>query len=127
MDGKMKNVGFIGWRGMVGSVLMSRMKEEQDFNSINPVFFSTSQFGQALPEFNCTLQNAFDIEALKALDIILTCHGSGYTSEIYSNYGKVAGKVIGLTQLQRCVWRMMPYLFSTLLIGISLIKESTKG
>lgn len=79
----MKNVGFIGWRGMVGSVLMSRMKEEQDFDSINPVFFSTSQFGQVLSEFNCTLQNAFDIEALKSLDIIVTCQGGGYTSEIY--------------------------------------------
>ncbi|MEQ4544178.1 MAG: aspartate-semialdehyde dehydrogenase, partial [Pantoea agglomerans] len=45
----MKNVGFVGWRGMVGSVLMSRMSEERDFDAINPVFFSTSQHGQAAP------------------------------------------------------------------------------
>ncbi|WP_312081636.1 aspartate-semialdehyde dehydrogenase, partial [Pantoea septica] len=83
----MKNVGFIGWRGMVGSVLMSRMSEERDFDIINPVFFSTSQLGQAAPTFGGkstgTLQDAFDIEALKALDIIITCQGGDYTSEVY--------------------------------------------
>ncbi|NIF24246.1 aspartate-semialdehyde dehydrogenase [Candidatus Pantoea multigeneris] len=83
----MKNVGLIGWRGMVGSVLMSRMSEERDFDVINPVFFSTSQHGQAAPDFggkhNGTLQDAFDIEALKALDIIITCQGGDYTSEVY--------------------------------------------
>lgn len=47
----MKNVGFIGWRGMVGSVLMQRMVEERDFDAIRPVFFSTSQLGQAAPSF----------------------------------------------------------------------------
>lgn len=47
----MKNVGFIGWRGMVGSVLMQRMVEERDFDAIRPVFFSTSQLGQAAPTF----------------------------------------------------------------------------
>ncbi|HCJ0363051.1 TPA: aspartate-semialdehyde dehydrogenase, partial [Salmonella enterica subsp. enterica serovar Infantis] len=50
----MKNVGFIGWRGMVGSVLMQRMVEERDFDAIRPVFFSTSQFGQAAPTFGDT-------------------------------------------------------------------------
>ena len=83
----MKNVGFIGWRGMVGSVLMSRMSEERDFDVINPVFFSTSQLGQAAPTFGGkstgALQDAFDIEALKALDIIITCQGGDYTSEVY--------------------------------------------
>ena len=66
----MKNVGFIGWRGMVGSVLMQRMVEERDFDAIRPVFFSTSQLGQAAPSFGGTtdtLQDAFDLEALKAL------------------------------------------------------------
>ena len=65
----MKNVGFIGWRGMVGSVLMQRMVEERDFDAIRPVFFSTSQLGQAAPSFGGTtgtLQDAFDLEALKA-------------------------------------------------------------
>ena len=83
----MKNVGFIGWRGMVGSVLMQRMVEERDFDAIRPVFFSTSQLGQAAPTFGGstggTLQDAFDLEALKALDIIVTCQGGDYTNEIY--------------------------------------------
>ncbi|OCF92857.1 aspartate-semialdehyde dehydrogenase [Gilliamella sp. wkB7] len=82
----MKNVGFVGWRGMVGSVLMQRMVEEHDFDYINPVFFSTSQAGQAAPTFGGktgTLQSANNIDALKALDIIVTCQGGDYTSEIY--------------------------------------------
>ncbi|WP_294828500.1 aspartate-semialdehyde dehydrogenase [uncultured Gilliamella sp.] len=82
----MKNVGFVGWRGMVGSVLMQRMVEEHDFDYINPIFFSTSQAGQAAPSFGGktgTLENADNIEALKALDIIVTCQGGDYTSEIY--------------------------------------------
>ncbi|OTQ74974.1 MULTISPECIES: aspartate-semialdehyde dehydrogenase [unclassified Gilliamella] len=83
----MKNVGFVGWRGMVGSVLMQRMVEEHDFDYINPVFFSTSQAGQAAPSFGGKtgiLQSADDIDALKALDIIVTCQGGDYTSEIYA-------------------------------------------
>ncbi|CCK16341.1 Aspartate-semialdehyde dehydrogenase [Cronobacter universalis NCTC 9529] len=83
----MKNVGFIGWRGMVGSVLMQRMVEERDFDAIRPVFFSTSQLGQPAPAFGAqgggTLQDAYDLEALKALDIIVTCQGGDYTNEIY--------------------------------------------
>ncbi len=83
----MKNVGFIGWRGMVGSVLMQRMVEERDFDAIRPVFFSTSQLGQPAPSFGGstggTLQDAFDLDALKALDIIVTCRGGDYTNEIY--------------------------------------------
>ncbi|OCG61116.1 MULTISPECIES: aspartate-semialdehyde dehydrogenase [unclassified Gilliamella] len=83
----MKNVGFVGWRGMVGSVLMQRMVEEHDFDYINPVFFSTSQAGQAAPIFGGKtgiLQSADNIDALKALDIIVTCQGGDYTSEIYA-------------------------------------------
>ncbi|HEN3670412.1 TPA: aspartate-semialdehyde dehydrogenase [Yersinia enterocolitica] len=82
----MKNVGFIGWRGMVGSVLMQRMIEEHDFDGIRPVFFSTSQHGQAAPSFTGQqgmLQDAYDIDALNALDIIITCQGGDYTNEIY--------------------------------------------
>ncbi len=82
----MKNVGFIGWRGMVGSVLMQRMTQERDFDAIRPVFFSTSQHGQAAPTVgghNGTLQDAYDIEALRALDIIVTCQGGDYTNDIY--------------------------------------------
>ncbi|MBO1505134.1 MAG: aspartate-semialdehyde dehydrogenase [Serratia proteamaculans] len=82
----MKNVGFIGWRGMVGSVLMQRMTEERDFDAIRPVFFSTSQHGLAAPSFGGqqgTLQDAYDVDALSALDIIITCQGGDYTNEIY--------------------------------------------
>ena len=82
----MKNVGFIGWRGMVGSVLMQRMTQERDFDAIRPVFFSTSQHGQAAPTFGGqqgTLQDAYDVDALSALDIIITCQGGDYTNEIY--------------------------------------------
>lgn len=83
----MKNVGFIGWRGMVGSVLMQRMTEERDFEAIRPVFFSTSQHGQEAPyvggRSTGTLQDAWDIEALRALDIIVTCQGGDYTHQIY--------------------------------------------
>ncbi|MCO6539116.1 MAG: aspartate-semialdehyde dehydrogenase [Gilliamella sp.] len=83
----MKNVGFVGWRGMVGSVLMQRMVEEHDFDYINPVFFSTSQAGQAAPIFGGktgTLQSADNTDALRALDIVVTCQGGDYTSKIYA-------------------------------------------
>ena len=83
----MQNVGFIGWRGMVGSVLMDRMVQENDFSNINPVFFTTSQAGQKAPVFGGKdagmLKNAFDIEELKKLDIIVTCQGGDYTNEVY--------------------------------------------
>ncbi|MBS0057688.1 aspartate-semialdehyde dehydrogenase [Yersinia sp. Marseille-Q3913] len=87
----MKNVGFIGWRGMVGSVLMQRMIEERDFDGIRPLFFSTSQHGQVAPTFTGqqgTLQDAFDIDALSALDIIITCQGGDYTNEVYPKLRK---------------------------------------
>ncbi|CNL29942.1 aspartate-semialdehyde dehydrogenase [Yersinia kristensenii] len=87
----MKNVGFIGWRGMVGSVLMQRMIEERDFDEIRPIFFSTSQHGQAAPSFTGqqgTLQDAYDIDALSALDIIITCQGGDYTNEVYPKLRK---------------------------------------
>lgn len=83
----MKKVGFIGWRGMVGSVLMQRMQEEKDFEkAFTPYFYSTSQAGLKGPEVNgqqTTLENAFDIESLKELDIVLTCQGGDYTNEVY--------------------------------------------
>jgi aspartate-semialdehyde dehydrogenase len=71
---------------MVGSVLMQRMTQERDFDAIRPVFFSTSQHGQAAPTFGGqqgTLQDAYDVDALSALDIIITCQGGDYTNEIY--------------------------------------------
>lgn len=82
----MKRVGFVGWRGMVGSVLMERMREEQDFLKIEPVFFTTSQVGQAGPNVGVEiplLKSAFDISELKQLEIIVTCQGGDYTKEVY--------------------------------------------
>lgn len=83
----MKKLGLVGYRGMVGSVLMQRMQEEQDFNKVTTTFFSTSQKGQKAPQVanlaNELLQDAYDLDALCQMDIILTCQGGDYTSAIY--------------------------------------------
>ncbi len=82
----MKLVGIVGWRGMVGSVLLQRMQEENDFAHIEPVFFSTSDAGGKAPAMaknETTLQDAGDISSLSKCDIIITCQGGDYTSEIY--------------------------------------------
>lgn len=82
----MKLVGLVGWRGMVGSVLMQRMQEEGDFNHIEPVFFSTSNTGGAAPGMaknETTLQDATDIDALKRCEIIISCQGGDYTGEVF--------------------------------------------
>ncbi|SDP17205.1 aspartate semialdehyde dehydrogenase [Rhodoferax sp. OV413] len=79
-------VGLVGWRGMVGSVLMDRMQAEGDFGLIEPMFFSTSNAGGKAPaqaKNETTLQDAYNIEALKRCDIILTAQGGDYTSEVY--------------------------------------------
>jgi len=81
-------VGFVGWRGMVGSVLMERMREENDFvgADIEPVFYTTSNVGGSGPEIGrdiAVLQDAHDIESLKTLDAIVTCQGGDYTSAVY--------------------------------------------
>ncbi|MBT1070821.1 aspartate-semialdehyde dehydrogenase [Pelotalea chapellei] len=82
-------VGIIGWRGMVGSVLMQRMQEEGDFNTgIEPVFFTTSQAGQPAPMNAGTLKSADDIAELKKLDIILTCQGGDYTKAVHPELRK---------------------------------------
>jgi len=84
---KLHRVGFVGWRGMVGSVLLQRMVEENDFSLIDEaVFFTTSQTGQPGPSIGTEsglLQDATDIDALKTLDVVVTCQGGDYTSEIY--------------------------------------------
>ncbi len=83
---KMKLVGLVGWRGMVGSVLMQRMQEEGDFDHIEPVFFSTSNAGGTAPAMaknETGLKNASDIDALKKCDIIITCQGGDYTNDIF--------------------------------------------
>ncbi|OGA98888.1 MAG: aspartate-semialdehyde dehydrogenase, partial [Burkholderiales bacterium RIFCSPHIGHO2_12_FULL_69_20] len=79
-------VGLVGWRGMVGSVLMDRMQAEGDFALIEPLFFSTSNAGGTAPsqaKNETKLQDAFDIAALKRCDIILTAQGGDYTSEVF--------------------------------------------
>ncbi|MFM2475730.1 aspartate-semialdehyde dehydrogenase [Celerinatantimonas sp. MCCC 1A17872] len=79
------NVGFVGWRGMVGSVLMQRMQEENDFAKITPVFFTTSQVGQKGPEIGDSkpLKDASSIEELAKMDVIVTCQGGDYTKATY--------------------------------------------
>ena len=82
----MMKVGFIGWRGMVGSVLMGRMKEERDFDHIEPVFFTTSNVGGKGPDIGREvppLKDANSIDELRKLDAIITCQGGDYTKEIY--------------------------------------------
>ena len=79
-------VGLIGWRGMVGSVLVQRMREERDFELIDPVFFSTSQAGSASPAVGKTVssvKDARDLEALAATEVLISCQGSEYTGEVY--------------------------------------------
>src|SRR3982750_295756 len=79
-------VGFIGWRGMVGSVLMQRMQEERDFVLIQPEFFTTSNVGGAGPAIGGAprpLKRADDLAALAQLDAIVTCQGGDYTNDVH--------------------------------------------
>lgn len=78
-------VGLIGWRGMVGSVLMQRMREEKDFELFEPVFFTTSNVGGAAPAEGkgVPLKDAYDLNELKAMDAIISCQGGDYTSEVF--------------------------------------------
>jgi len=82
-----KKVGFVGWRGMVGSVLMQRMTEENDFSVVEPVFFSTSNAGGQGPKLggqeSGALLSAMDIASLSKMDIVITCQGGDYTNEVY--------------------------------------------
>ena len=82
----MKRVGLIGWRGMVGSVLMQRMRAERDFDVIEPVFFTTSQIGGQGPAIGKDvppLKDAHSVDELKNMEIIISCQGGEYTGEIY--------------------------------------------
>ncbi len=87
----MTRVGFVGWRGMVGSVLMDRMLAEGDFAGYEPLFFTTSQVGQAGPKIGREippLQDAYDLEILKKQDVIVTCQGGDYTKKVVSELRK---------------------------------------
>ena len=82
----MLRVGIVGWRGMVGSVLVQRMREEKDFDHIEPVFFSTSQAGGNGPSIGKDagpVKDANSIEALKKLPVVITCQGGDYTNDIH--------------------------------------------
>src|SRR6185436_20110066 len=79
-------IGLIGWRGMVGSVLVQRMREERDFDLVDPLFFSTSQTGASGPQIGKRtepVKDAKDLAALAAMDVLISCQGGDYTSEIY--------------------------------------------
>jgi len=82
----MRRVGVVGWRGMVGSVLMQRMREERDFDYIDPLFFSTSQAGGRGPDIGRpvpAVADAHSIEALSAMEIIISCQGGDYTNAVF--------------------------------------------
>jgi aspartate-semialdehyde dehydrogenase len=82
----MLRVGIVGWRGMVGSVLVQRMREERDFDHLEPVFFSTSQAGGNGPSIGKPVENvknATDLAELKKLPVIISCQGGDYTSQVY--------------------------------------------
>ncbi|UCF58071.1 MAG: aspartate-semialdehyde dehydrogenase [Deltaproteobacteria bacterium] len=82
----MLSIGFVGWRGMVGSVLMERMLAEQDFGDYEPIFFTTSNVGGKGPNIGLNippLKDAYDIQLLSELDIIITCQGGNYTKRVY--------------------------------------------
>jgi aspartate-semialdehyde dehydrogenase len=91
MEVFMKRVGLVGWRGMVGSVLMQRMREENDFADIEPIFFTTSQAGKPGPDIGKDvppLKDANSIDELKAMDVIVTCQGGDYTQAVYPELRK---------------------------------------
>lgn len=100
-------VGFVGWRGMVGSVLMQRMQEENDFAALEPVFFSTSQAGGTAPFNAGILQDASDIDALKELDAVVTCQGAIIPRTCIPNCASPAGTATGLMQPVPCAWIQM--------------------
>ena len=111
----MKRVGLVGWRGMVGSVLMQRMQAEKDFDLIEPVLFTTSQHGQAGPDIGKdipVLQDAMDIKALQAMDAIISCQGI-ILMPFTPNCVQQVGRVTGLMPLQACAWQKIASLFST--------------
>ena len=91
----MLRVGIVGWRGMVGSVLVQRMREERDFDHIEPVFFSTSQAGGKGPSIGRDtppVGDAMNVESLKALPVIISCQGGDYTNDVYPKLRKAGWK-----------------------------------
>ena len=91
----MLRIGFVGWRGMVGSVLMGRMREAEDFKGFEPIFFSTSNAGGEAPDTGLdapALKDAHDVDSLASLDVVVTCQGGGYTQKVYPELMKTGWK-----------------------------------
>jgi aspartate-semialdehyde dehydrogenase len=91
MEAMMLRIGFVGWRGMVGSVLMGRMLEEHDFKNYEATFFTTSNVGGKGPEVGLDippLRDAYDVDLLSSLDIIVSCQGGDYTKKVYPEIRK---------------------------------------
>ncbi|MEE9610297.1 MAG: aspartate-semialdehyde dehydrogenase, partial [Desulfatiglandales bacterium] len=87
----MLRIGFVGWRGMVGSVLMERMLAEHDFKDFEPIFFTTSNVGGKGPDIGLEipeLKDAYDLQLLSSLDIVVTCQGGDYTKKVYPEIRK---------------------------------------
>ena len=108
---KPMNVGIIGWRGMVGSVLVRRMLEEGDFGVIDPRFFSTSQAGGQSPAIGkpvSRVEDARDLEALATTDVLISCQGGDYTTEIYPRLRQAGWTATGSTPRPRCAWQTTP-------------------
>lgn len=110
----MQRVGLVGWRGMVGSVLMDRMVAENDFAHFEPVFFSTSNAGGAAPTIaksDGVLHDGNSVDELKTCDIILTSKAATTPTRFSLNCAQRVGMATGLMQPQACVWPMMRSLF----------------
>ena len=91
----MLKIGFIGWRGMVGSVLVERMLAEKDFEGYEPLFFTTSNVGGKGPDVGMAippLKDAFDFDLLSSMDILVTCQGGDYTGKVYPELRKMGWK-----------------------------------
>jgi aspartate-semialdehyde dehydrogenase len=107
----MTTVGFIGWRGMVGSVLMERMRAEGDFRDIESTFFTTSNVGGAGPAIGKPvppLKDASDITALSKNDILITCQGGDYTKAVIPSCAPRAGRATGSTRRAPFAWTRTP-------------------
>ena len=101
----MLRVGLIGWRGMVGSVLLQRMREENDFLGIEPIFFSTSNIGGPAPkesDHGEKLKDAKDLQLLADCNVLISCQGGEYTTETTLPYARADGAAFGSTRLRPC-------------------------
>jgi aspartate-semialdehyde dehydrogenase len=100
-------VGLIGWRGMVGSVLMQRMREEKDFELFEAVFFTTSDAGGKAPAEGkgVPLKDAHDLNELKAMDAIISCQGGDYTTAIFPKLRAAGWQGYWIDAASRCAWK----------------------